>query len=195
MQTEEVKNAVVKTRPGPVTMPGEGRSFFADEILPGAITGIVGGAVMMFLWCCLCAAVGKGFFAPPKMIAGVFYRYSELRDLGTGPVLLGLFIHFNISIALATGFAMMLPRPLGDTWFGITALGLFYSMFAFVLMTELVVEWASPLMQREMANLNTFFWLFHLAWGGFLGMIPALRRTRQAFVRRMPVFLRRPITV
>ncbi len=180
-------------RAGPVTMPGEGREFLGDVLVPGAITGLIGGTLMMLLYCLFHFAKGDGFWAPFKMISSVFFREAYLSELGFGATLVGLIIHYNVSIALATAWAMMLPRTLGDTQFGVTSLSFFYASVVFVVMTLLVVPTISPLFSTMMYG--TVFWACHLLWGAVLALVPQVRRTHYQFKKRMPVFLRRPVTV
>jgi hypothetical protein len=180
-------------RAGPVTMPGEGRDFLGDVLVPGAITGLIGGTLMMLLYGLFHLGKGDGFWAPFQMISSVLFREAYLTELGFGATLLGILIHYNVSIALATTFALMLPRTLGDTQFGVTGLALFYASLVYVLMTLLVVPTMAPLFADEMYG--TVFWFCHLFWGATLAFVPQVRRTHYQFKQRMPVFLRRPVTV
>ncbi|MGA9525410.1 MAG: hypothetical protein WBV82_28380 [Myxococcaceae bacterium] len=180
-------------RAGPVTMPGEGRDFIGDVLVPGIVTGLIGGTLMMLVYGFFCLGKGDGFWAPFKEISSLIFRGAHLRDLGAGAALIGILIHYNVSIALATTWAAMLPRNLGDTQFGVTGLALFYASLVFVLMTLLIVPTTSPLFAHQMYG--TIFWLCHLIWGAVIAFVPQVRRTHYQFKQRMPVFLRRPVTV
>ncbi len=188
------KHASTTTRyAGPVTMPGEGRDFIGDVLVPGIFTGFIGGTLMMLLYGMFHFGKGDGFWAPFKMISSLFYREAYLTDLGAWAAVIGVIIHYNVSIALATTWAAILPRRLGDTQFGVTGLALFYGSLVFVVMTLLIVPTVSPLFAVEMYG--TVFWICHLAWATVLAFVPQVRRTHYQFKQRMPVFLRRPVTV
>lgn len=170
------------------TLRGEGRSFALDVAVPGTIAGIVGGALMAIFYMWISWAFGEGFWALPKMMAGLIWRSSYLPELGAGAAIVGLGLHFAISCTLAVTFAMILPRG-GATMFAVLPLALLFSMLVYVVMNFFVVEWASRLMQREL--LHPIFFVGHLIWGATLGLIQPLRRLRYGLVNRTTVPLER----
>lgn len=160
-------------------MPGEGRDFLRDVIIPGGVAGVVGGTLMILVYMVFSAALGHGFWSAPKMIAGVFWRGGQVEQLGFLAVIVGLIIHYGVSIGLATAFALMLPRY-GMTFFAAVPLALLYSMLAYIIMVYFVAAYASPPMRRGL--IYPLWFVAHVVWGAWLGLIQPARRVRRHVV-------------
>lgn len=174
----------------PVTDRGEGRSFRLDVAIPGAIAGMLGGLLMAFVYMTLSAAVGEGFWSAPKAMSSlIFHNTAYLPDLGGGAIIIGMIIHFAVSGALGTLFALLLPRH-GMTMFATFPLALLYAMTMFVVMNWFVAYWAAPLVNREI--LHPLFFVSHLVFGACLAIVQPMREGRRlAHVRPDQLLLER----
>lgn len=160
----------------PVTDRGEGRNFRLDVVIPGAIAGTLGGLLMALVYMTLSAALGEGFWSAPKAMSSLIYHnVAYLPDLGANAIILGLIIHFAVSGALGTLFALLLPRH-GMTMFAAFPLALLFSMAMFVFMNWFIAYWAAPLVNREL--LHPLFFVAHLVFGACLAIIQPLREGR-----------------
>jgi hypothetical protein len=130
------------------TLPGEGRSFLLDEVIPGTAAGIIGGAGMMLLYMGGTWVFGSGPWDGPKILSSLYYRHLFLHQIGTAGIVLGLVIFFGVSCGLALAFAMALPRQM-ETMFATFALAILYGMTVYALMVYLVAPWAAPLFATE----------------------------------------------
>src|SRR5690606_17617104 len=63
----------------------------------GAIGGILGALAMAALAMIVMAIIGKGFWTPPKLIAGVVM--DDVLMAGAGAVVLGVVIHLIVGAA------------------------------------------------------------------------------------------------
>ncbi|MBU8897296.1 hypothetical protein DRW03_17150 [Corallococcus sp. H22C18031201] len=140
-----------------------------DALLPGALAGTVGAVAMALLACGAVGVLHGAPWRPALLVAGTFFRAGA--PLGTGTVVLGLLLHFALAGALATGFALVLPR--GGTAVAALMLGLLYSLVLWSVMTEWILPFASPPLDR--AHPGPLLLALHLAFGAALGTLPAAR--------------------
>ncbi|WP_223640374.1 hypothetical protein [Corallococcus sp. EGB] len=144
-------------------------NFVRDVVLPGALAGTLGAFVMTVIACAFSGVLHGETWRPPLLVSGLFFR-GGVRH-GVLPVLIGLFVHFSMAGALATGFAMLLPRR--GTAVAALCLGVLYGMGVWTVMTWLMIPFASPPLSHEAPTSMLF--LLHLAFGAALGTVPAFR--------------------
>ncbi|NNB87157.1 hypothetical protein HI113_14305 [Corallococcus exiguus] len=140
-----------------------------DAVIPGALAGTLGAFAMTALACAFSGVLHGEPWRPALLVSGLFFRGGEAH--GVVPVLMGLFIHFSLAGALATGFAMLLPRR--GTAVAALCLGVLYGMGLWTVMTWLMIPFASPPLSHEAPTSMLF--LLHLAFGAALGTVPAFR--------------------
>ncbi len=169
------------------TLPGEGRSFLHEVMVPGALTGLLGGALMALLYMGLSAAFGQGFWTLPKLIAGMFWRDLPSLAMPWEAVLVGLFVHFNVAIALGVTWALVMPRVPEARRVSLP-LGLLFAFALYVVMNWLVAPHLSPPMRREIMPVPWV--LAHAAFGFTLALMVSFRESRwvmQHRLRELPV--------
>lgn len=173
-------------------MPGEGRSFFYDVVIPGAVTGFIAGTLMLLVYMIGAAALGQGFFAAPKMIGGVFWRNDAVMFLGFWPIIAGLIVHYAVSCGLATAFALMLPRG-HTTEFALFPLALLYSVLVYIALIYFVMPYVSPPMRHNL--IYPLWFIAHAVWGAILPLVQPLRRVLRPYERVATLPYRREVHV
>lgn len=146
--------------------------------LAGIIGGLIAGAVMLGGIMSIAPFRGfGGFFAPPKMVAGVARGEVALRE-GMGTAALGLLIHLLVSAALGFLFALLaivlsLVKWGPDVRFFVLPVGgMIYALIAYALGEYI----ALPLVNRPMFKYlpPVDFALMHILYGLILGWFIAL---------------------
>jgi hypothetical protein len=160
--------------------PERRRRLFEDVVVPGAMAGALGAAVMALLAMSVSAIVGEAPWRPAVLVAGVFFRSGAPQT--PWAVLLGIAIHFAVAIGLATAFAMMLPRR--GTQMAAMLLGIGFGLTLQVLMPQLIVPYVDPPLAR--AASGPALLLLHLAFGASLGLVPVVRALLRPRVRVVP---------
>jgi hypothetical protein len=130
----------------------------------GAIGGILGAIVMAALAMIVMAILGKGFWTPPKLIAGVVI--DNVMTAGMGAVILGVVIHL-VTGALFGGLFGAIFYDRAPTTAGLVGWGLAYGAIIYFVMTFLVLPWANPVMY---ANFDlALLFVYHLVFGACVG--------------------------
>jgi hypothetical protein len=138
----------------------------------GTVAGVVGGTLMALLASLDADIAGVGFWIPMRFVAVTVLGPNAF--VGVGAVVLGVLIHFGMSIVWGVLFALSVPRetkhPLAIMY------GLFASVVILLIMTFLVLPWADPML-RALAQAKWLAWVIdHLVFGLGLASAPALRR-------------------
>jgi hypothetical protein len=144
----------------------------------GATGGILGALVMAGLAMIVMALAGKGFWTPPRLIAGVVL--DNVLTAGAGAVVLGVVIHLITGAAFGGAFgAIFYDRtPSAGALMG---WGLAYGAIIYFVMTFLVLPWANPVMYANF-DLSLLF-LDHLVFGACVaGYLAATHRIEAAAV-------------
>ncbi len=165
------------------TLPGEGRLFFSETAVPGAVAGVVGGTLMLIVYGLFSLAHGSGFFALPKMIAGIFWRDLPTLAMPASAILLGLVIHYAVAIGVATTWSLIVPRRRRDSFVAPSAegmalfvLGLVFTGIVFVVLNWFIMSFISPPMRREL--MHGAWLLAHVPFAFSLALVLATRDSR-----------------
>lgn len=157
-----------------VTDPGEGRSFLHDVVLPGATAGFIGGLAMLVVYMLIARVFGQPWLTLLKAESSFIYPYTrDLADLGAGPVVVGLLLHFGIAKSLGICFALLIPRR-EMTPFAQVPLALLFSMVSYVVLVQFIAQWAADLVRLEV--LQPALFVSSLAFAAALPLIRFLRR-------------------
>ncbi len=146
----------------------------SNMALAGLEDGLLAGMVML-LFAMLCWAVmGDTFATPLRLIASTFLGPGALaRDHLWVPLILGLLIHFGLSVAFSELFASMLgpsTLPRAALW------GVLYGLGIAVFMRFVVLPLVNPTL--AMTSLTMFF-LAHLIFGLGLAFFPVFFRASE----------------
>jgi hypothetical protein len=170
------------------TLPGEGRSFLLDELIPGTIAGLLGGTVLLVIYMGGTWVFGTGPWDGPKGISSLLYRDVLLHDMGTANILVGLGLFYAVSCGMAFLFALALPRHV-ETQFATLSLAMFYAAAMYVVMVYFIAPWATPVFAAGL--IHALWFVGMLAWAACLGFIEPTRSRQWVESRWAPGFVRR----
>lgn len=136
----------------------------------GAAAGMIAGAAMAMVAMIRAAAVGLGFWLPPKQIAGVIYGVDALIGGGSA-VALGLLIHMVMSAAAGILFALVAYRLSTMTSL---LVGMVYGVLVWAVMTWLALPLVNQVMLDRVMVMPNWWFVYHLIFGGMLIVVPGL---------------------
>lgn len=131
--------------------------------------GVAAGAVHMLIQMAYEGMGGSGIWTPLAAVAAVLLRdlQADPTQGGVGAVLLGIILHFAVSIGLAWAYAAFAPfvsRRLAP----LLGLGLAWGMLVYLIARFIAI----PLVNPAMLVLDQgFLLLAHLGWGLTVGMM------------------------
>ncbi|NOJ82191.1 hypothetical protein [Myxococcus xanthus] len=141
-----------------------------DVLIAGGLVGTLGACAMAALALLLGGVTQGDLWYAPRLVGGVVFRDAPA---GTAAVVLGFALHFATAGALATTFAMLVPR--GGPALTAVMLGLLAGLTLQAVMPALVVPWAAPPLERAGPPIAAFM-LLHLAFGACLGVLTPVRK-------------------
>jgi hypothetical protein len=147
-----------------------------DMLATGVVAGVVAGLAMILFEMIWMAIAGVGFWIPPRLIGVVAYGIPGFLH-GAGPVIVGLLIHFGISILWGVLFAWIGPV---ESLLAALVGGAAYGLFILAFMTFLILPSTDMLMLRAVVTLLPMWIIAHLLFGATLVLVPLFRR---AFAR------------
>lgn len=141
----------------------------------GAAAGVVAGTVMLLIAMAVAAVNDLGVLSPLQLIAATFLG-PTVAEGGALPVIIGLVVHYAVSIVFGALFVVAMQRQKGAL--AIMAIGGIYGLLVFLFMLLSILPWVNPLMAQMVDR--GWFLVQHLAYGVTLGAVtaPALRRLR-----------------
>lgn len=143
-----------------------------DALSAGAVSGIVGGSLMLIFAMGAAVLNGMDILSPLRMVGATFVGAGALEG-GPGVIVYGLLLHTMTAAAWGVLFAAILPRAASP---GATLVaGFGYALLVMLVMLYLVLPIANPVM-REGVDGSTAFSIEHLIFGGSLALAPMLRR-------------------
>lgn len=164
----EEKRAVPTRPPQPRELPG----LLSDIGIPGFVAGTVGGVLMGLVAIGASALFAHRPLEPLQLVAGLFLRDARPAALGPWAAVLGAAIHLGVATGLGVAFAFLVPR--GGTAVATLGWAWLFAMGLYVVMNEIVVQFADPLLYRHLPPLP-FFGL-HLLFGVSLTLVTPVRR-------------------
>ncbi len=148
-------------------------SSWVAALEAGAVTGAIGGVLMMTTLVAQAAITGYGALFPLNLI-GATFRGPEALVGGTGVMLSGLLLHAVASLVFGTMFSMaVLRRPgLAPTM----VMGIAYGLLILLFMTYVVLPYANPIMRQRVIGAPGAWFLSHVAFGLGVGMAPLIKQ-------------------
>lgn len=142
--------------------------------LGGAIAGIIAALIMAFVAMTRASSLGFEFFLPMKQVAATLYGVDALIA-GTAVAVVGLVVHLLNSAAWGAVFGLLI----GDRFSLLVTLlaGLVWGVVVWGVMTWLVLPRANGVMFDRVMVMPTWWFVYHLVFGGALVMTPALVRS------------------
>lgn len=139
----------------------------------GAVTGIVGGLLMLALILPYTAASGLGIHLFPRAVAATFYDVDALVG-GAGVVALGYVLHFVASIFWGILFAWFV-RP-ETTLSGAFAWAVAFAIGVWLFMTYAALPVLNPVMGARMLLMPLAWFFGHVLFAIPLSLAPRLLR-------------------
>jgi len=136
------------------------------------LAGALAAVAMLLVAAVSALALGESALLPPRLVAATFSGAWALGASAPGPVLVGLLVHFCLSMTLALLFAAALGLT---SSLRASAWGLVYGLGVAVLMRFVVLPALNPPLASSPA---IPFLIAHLVWGAALGTVPWLARSR-----------------
>lgn len=139
----------------------------------GIVAGFIGGVLMALTAMIHAAAVGKGFWLPMKLVAGVFWGAAAPGgNIWMG--IMGLLIHLAVASALGLGFGLFVSDRVDAP----TALftGVTYGVGIWLVMSFFVLPWANPVMMAPQLESMGWWFGYHIIFGLLMGLVPPLTR-------------------
>jgi hypothetical protein len=159
----------------------------------GAVTGLVGGLLMLILILAYTAGSGLGVNLFPRAVAGLFYDVEALVG-GAGIVTLGYVIHLIVSMLWGIVFASLV-RP-ETTLSGAFAWAVAYAIGVWLFMTYAVLPILNPVLGARVMLMPVAWIVAHLLFAVGVSFAPRLRRMVSRVQMRPPgrVRQRGPVT-
>lgn len=161
MATERAEAA----RPGRITRT-------AEALQAGAAAGLIGGLAMLTLLLVHTIVTGGSVLEPLQWFGGLFYGQGA-ADAGFSSAAWGLAIHLAVSAALGVPFAFLVGpdvHPMTATLAGIV-----YGLFAWLVLTFVVVPIVDPFMARAVGEVPIAWFASHVPYGGALALADQFR--------------------
>jgi hypothetical protein len=146
----------------------------------GAVTGLVGGLLMLALILSYTAGLGMGVHLFPRAVAALFYDVDALVG-GAGVVTLGYVVHFVAAMLWGIVFAWLI-RP-DTTLSGAFAWAVAYGVGVWLFMTYAALPILNPVLGARVLLMPVAWLIGHLFFAVGLSFAPRLRR----MVSRMPL--------
>jgi hypothetical protein len=164
---------ITETRPR-IEAREAGRSAVGEQIVAGAIAGMI-GAVLMGLWAMISMAIkGMGFWLPMDLIDGIWAGPMVILG-GAGYALGGVVTHMIFAAMTGAAFGVILPRGIG--WGGALISGLLYGALIWVVMTFAGLPLVNSTMSARVSLVQANFFWEHLLYGFGLSLTPVLMRS------------------
>ena len=160
-----------------ISIHGENRSFLYDILLPGLISGVVGGAVLIGLYMAISVIFGQPLWTAPKVIAAVLMHNVQPYQMGAGAIVLGFTLHFIFSVGLATLYAALIPRG-ENLHIATTMLGILYALFMYGFVGKLLAAFIDAPFRQNIIYPAWFVGV--LAWSVALGLVLPSRKLHHA---------------
>lgn len=144
-----------------------------EVVQSGILGGLIGGVLMALVAMLWFAAYGGGFFEPMVLVAAGVLGVGALQA-DAAAVIAGVLVHLGVASLLGLVYAAAVrARPtLGGAFFA----GLVYGSLVFVVMGLLILPVANPVMYDVTRRMLEWFFVFHLFYGGGLGLAPSIAR-------------------
>ncbi len=150
-----------------------------EVVAAGALGGLIGGVGMALFATIWDAGMGLGFWTPIRAIAATLLGRDAITS-GGGPILLGLVIHFAVSIVFGIIYAAITPREVPPA--ASIAFGLFAGLTILVVMSLVVLPILNPVARARLMwgapqSLPVIVaFVIHIVSGLGLSLVPTLRR-------------------
>jgi hypothetical protein len=154
----------------------------AEALEAGAAAGMIGGCAMLTFLVVYALATGRGVLEPLQWFGSLFYR-SGAQEAGFSSAFWGLVIHLGVSSALGVPFAALVG---GDTDpMAATAAGIVYGLFAWLVLTFVVLPIVDPTMAHAVAQAPIAWFAAHVPYGATLSLADQFRAGLDARERRL----------
>jgi hypothetical protein len=161
----------------------EGKRSMRDGLVVaavGAVTGIVGGLLMLALVLPYTGASGLGVHLFPRGVAAILYDVDALVG-GPGIIAVGYLVHFAAAILWGVLFTWFVRTE--TTLSGSFAWAVAYAVGVWLFMTYAALPILNPVLAARVLLMPVVWFFAHLLFAGALTFAPRLRR----MVSRLPM--------
>ncbi len=144
----------------------------AEAIEAGVVAGMIGGVVMLTFLCTWAVATDRNVLVPLQWFGGLFYRNDALH-MGFSSAFWGIAVHLGFSAALGVPLALFLGADTDPMISAVT--GIVYALFAWLVLTFLILPWADPVMSRAVWENPIIWFSAHVPYGATLSLGVQLR--------------------
>lgn len=139
--------------------------------LAGIVAGLIAGIVMAIVAVLLMTAIGRGMFAPIRLIARAVEGDRAGEDDSLDMVI-GLAVHLTVSILAGWIFALLMHVFGWTNMATLIVAGVFYAVLVFIVNEVVTLRLCDRIMFRRMPPFS--FLIAHLVYGLILGWLLAL---------------------